>query len=256
MSAKMSIKPLTDTQFVLLSAAAQRADRALVPPERLKGNAAQKAAEKLVGLGLVEEIRARGEMPVWRRNEDGRAMALRITKRGLKMILADENEREPKTQMAAPARRPATRMTTKMRPAAATARSDEGDLHQAPPTKPRGRASVAPSNEPERHHEAVCQPSAISESVNRAPDHGSPSSAPVTRAGTKQAQILALLQRPEGVTIEAMMQATGWLPHSVRGFLSAVVRRKLGLTIATDKVDGRRVFRIAPGAGAPSQPAA
>ncbi|KAA5595395.1 DUF3489 domain-containing protein [Blastochloris sulfoviridis] len=191
-------------------------------------------------------------MPVWRHNEDSRTMTLRLTKRGLKMILADENEREPKTQMAALAGRPAT----KMRAAAATSRSDEGDRHKAPPTKARGRLSVAPSNELERHHEPACEPSAISEGVNRAPDHGSPSSAPVTRAGTKQAQILALLRRPEGVTIEAVVQATGWLPHSVRGFLSAVVRRKLGLTIATDKVDGQRVYRIAPGAGAPSQPAA
>ena len=60
----------------------------MVLPERLKGNAAQKTAEKLIGLGLAEEIRARGEMPVWRRNDDGRAMALRLTKRGLQMIAA------------------------------------------------------------------------------------------------------------------------------------------------------------------------
>ena len=52
------------------------------------------------------------------------------------------------------------------------------------------------------------------------------------------------------------MQATGWLPHSVRGFFSAVVSKRLGLTIATDKIDGQRVYRITSGFGATAQPAA
>ncbi|ALK09861.1 hypothetical protein [Blastochloris viridis] len=198
MSANISTKPLTDAQLALLAAAAQRADRALVLAERFKGNAAQKTAEKLIGLGLVEEIRARGEMPVWRRNDDGRAMALCITKRGLQIISASENEPKPKTKTPAPARRPAT----KMRPATMTARPDGGDQREAASTKAQGRTLPAPSHE--LPHEPACPPSALSEGVNRAPDHGSPSSAPNIRAGTKQAQIQALLHRPEGVTSDTI----------------------------------------------------
>ena len=63
---------------------------------------------------------------------------------------------------------------------------------------------------------------------------------PVTiRAGTKQAQIIAMLQRPEGATVAEMVDATGWLAHTVRGSISGALKKKLGLPIAADKVEGR-----------------
>ena len=81
---------LTDTQLVLLSAASQREDRAVELPANLKGGAAHKVVAKLLTEGLVEEIRARGSLPVWRRDENEGAFALRITKRGLKAIQVDD----------------------------------------------------------------------------------------------------------------------------------------------------------------------
>ena len=63
---------------------------------------------------------------------------------------------------------------------------------------------------------------------------------PITiRTGTKQAQIIALLQRPEGAAITEIVAETGWMPHSVRGMISGTLKKKLGLSIAAEKVDGR-----------------
>lgn len=59
------------------------------------------------------------------------------------------------------------------------------------------------------------------------------------RAGTKQAQIIAMLQRPEGATVAEMVEATGWLSHTVRGCISGALKKKLGLPIAAEKVEGR-----------------
>ncbi|NEX48182.1 DUF3489 domain-containing protein [Pseudotabrizicola algicola] len=59
------------------------------------------------------------------------------------------------------------------------------------------------------------------------------------RAGTKQAQIIALLQRPEGASIAEIVEATGWLAHSVRGLISGGLKKKLGLPITARKIDQR-----------------
>src|SRR6476646_540311 len=63
-------------------------------------------------------------------------------------------------------------------------------------------------------------------------------------AASKQAQVIAMLQSASGATIAAMMQQTGWQQHSVRGFLSGIVRKKLKVKLNSMKVDGDRVYRI------------
>ena len=70
------------------------------------------------------------------------------------------------------------------------------------------------------------------------------SSRPTARAGTKHAQLIAMLRKPAGATIAAIMTATDWQQHSVRGFLAGVVRKKLQLNLVSDQTDKGRVYRI------------
>jgi hypothetical protein len=64
---------------------------------------------------------------------------------------------------------------------------------------------------------------------------------------TKHARIIAMLRTPAGATIAAMMSATDWQQHSVRGFLAGVVGRKLGLDLVSEPADRGRIYRIRNG---------
>jgi Protein of unknown function (DUF3489) len=68
---------------------------------------------------------------------------------------------------------------------------------------------------------------------------------PKVDPGSKQSRVIAMLQLPTGTTIAAMMKATGWQQHSVRGFLAGVVRKRLKLKLGSKKVGGQRVYQIA-----------
>jgi hypothetical protein len=140
----MSIK-LSDTQLVMLRAAAQRKDRCLVAPPTLKGGAAQKVATKLISAGFVEEIEAEAGAPIWRRdNETGQAYALKLTAAGTETIGIDESAepvnadspggvRENRNEAAIPSKLEAERT----RPANAS----ESVL--AHPSAPRGGSKLA-----------------------------------------------------------------------------------------------------------------
>ena len=78
------------------------------------------------------------------------------------------------------------------------------------------------------------------------------SSKTAMRPDTKHARILAMLRMPAGTTIAAIMTATHWQQHSVRGFLAGVVRKKLGLNLVSEKADNVRVYHIKEGKGAPA----
>jgi hypothetical protein len=70
---------------------------------------------------------------------------------------------------------------------------------------------------------------------------------PEARNGSKSAQILDLLKRPGGATSKELMKVTGWQPHSVRGFLSGTVGKKMGLTVVSTKgEDGERTYSVKP----------
>jgi len=70
------------------------------------------------------------------------------------------------------------------------------------------------------------------------------SSQRTSRSESKQARVIAMLRAPGGTTLKAMAHETGWQPHSVRGFLAGVVRKKLGLALVSARGDKGRVYRV------------
>lgn len=86
-----------------------------------------------------------------------------------------------------------------------------------------------------------------SHNVMRRPRVAVSTSVPINRKSqpdTKQAQVIAMLCAPSGATIDVMMRMTGWQQHSVRGFLTAVVRKRLGLDLQSEATESGRVYRI------------
>jgi len=133
---------LTDIQLVILSAASQREDSAIELAPNLKGAVARKVVSKLLADGLIEEIEARGSLPVWRCDEDKGPLALRITQRGLAAIQVDQGgvraeaegrrDIKPRTNLAAG--KPSRRVT-------AARRKKTGDETSQRSTKPKRGAS-------------------------------------------------------------------------------------------------------------------
>ena len=138
----MSIK-LTDTQLVLMSAAAQREDRCLIASPTLKGGAAHKVANKLISAGFVEEVKAKSSDPIWRRDQgSGAPYALKLTAAGAETIAVDdaaepEGEKGGALASADQAAGPPKSDAKDARPAAAM------ELNFARPSAPRSGSKLA-----------------------------------------------------------------------------------------------------------------
>ena len=80
----------------------------------------------------------------------------------------------------------------------------------------------------------------------RAAPKPAPAEAKASRPASKQARLIEMLRRPEGATMDEIVKALDWQAHTVRGAMSGALKKKLGLTIESEKVDDRsRVYRIA-----------
>lgn len=108
---------------------------------------------------------------------------------------------------------------------------------------PRPQVNTEPSTTFEAKLDAII---ANAEAAQAEASFETPAKAPRTRADSKQAEVIRMLQRPEGATIGQICTATGWQAHTVRGTFAGAFKKKLGLTIVSDKPQcGERVYRIA-----------
>jgi hypothetical protein len=127
----------------------------------------------------------------------------------------------------------------------AVSRSDGRAEAEITPTK-NGDASIAPGAQSKKR--AVSNIARADQDAARptARSKGSKSGGDVFRSGSKGAAIVALLSRKNGATISELANATGWQAHSVRGFLSGSLKKKLGMDVASEKGgDGQRRYHIA-----------
>ena len=188
---------LTDTQMVILTAAAQRDDGSIHPlPKTLKGGAVTKVTQALLRRGLIAEAPGREDWP------GRRDPYFAVTAEGVRAINVE------------PADCPHL--------ADSDAQVAEGGQEVAPATKSRPKAKKA-TNGRDTAKGPIKQ-----------------------RAGTKQARLIAMLETPEGGSLTEIATAFGWQPHTVRGAIAGALKKKLGLTVTSEKVEGRGlVYHIA-----------
>ena len=204
-----TMSKLTDRQLVILSTAMKRDDGAVLPlPEmNLNKAACTMVLKSLLKHGLVAEAPAAAGAEVWREADDGDRFGLHITAAGLDAMGIDPADRPALPDAAAQVATPA--------PAGA------------------GRSRSARKRPPAAN--------TASKPGKRQP----PSQAANVRPGTKQAQLIDLLRRKKGASLDEIMAATGWQAHSVRGAISGLVTKKLGLPVDSEVTTGRgRVYRI------------
>jgi hypothetical protein len=184
-----SVTKLTGAQRTILCHAVQRNDGVATPLDTMTEKVAQKLMAAMIERGFFREVRARTDMPIWRRDEKGRAWAMIITKHG-KAAVAAEGDRQP-------------------------------DDAAGDPPKVAAVSEAAPS-----------------------PSMRNEQSAP--RQGSKLAEVIALLSRKQGVGVEELSSATGWLPHTTRAALTGLRKRGYAIGRVTSE-QGGSLYRIPAG---------
>jgi hypothetical protein len=201
---------LTDTQLIVLSSAAKHDEGLATRPANLNAAAAMKVASSLIDKGLVREIRAKVDAPVWQESEEGR-FALKITKAGRHAIGVDDEDEQ---QAALPS----------------------ASVDASKPKKSRSKSAGK--------KDAAKTPTARTKAARdkTAGDDAYSSSAQI-RAGSKQAKIIELMKRAKGATLDEMIEATDWLPHTTRAALTGLRKRGFSLERIKDEAKGS-VYRI------------
>jgi hypothetical protein len=200
---------LTDTQLIVLSSAAQHDEGLATRPANLNAAAAAKVASSLLQKGLMREIRAKADAPVWHENDDGR-FALKITKAGREAIGVDDEEGQQ---------------------AASSSATLDASKSKKNGSKAAGKKVAAKT------------PTARTKAARDKTAGDAESSSAQVRAGSKQAKIVKLMSRPKGATLDEMIEATDWLPHTTRAALTGLRKRGFSLERIKDEAKGS-VYRI------------
>ena len=234
---------LSDTQRVILSAAAQHEMGLARPPISLPAAARNAVFRSLIKNNLLTEINAPREHVGlgWRQDGDGTWIVARVTEEGLRAIGIDPDEGNTAPTVA-PAAEPATQDAPGDEPAQAAPLTEElAMLDQAlaaPIATPRtslrdAAAAILAAWDDDANREgnmigALHTPmealrTLLASKPARAPrEPGAPRK---PREGTKQEQVLAMLRRPEGATVAQIADATGWAQHTVRGFFAGLKKK-------------------------------
>ena len=209
----MSFK-LSDKQRELLSAAAEREDRLLAIPSQLKGAAAQKVAAKLVAASLAKEVKAKAGAPVWRRDaETEQAYALKLTAAGAKAVAVDGKHRSQTVGGAGNA--PSPRDQTGRRPSRARSNA---------PTPMENAAEESPADQ---------DPLGANEPSQRPP-----------RVGSKLDRLLGMVSTDKGATLDELIGATGWLPHTARAALTGLRKRGYDVRLVRGDRETAAAYRV------------
>jgi Protein of unknown function (DUF3489) len=205
---------LTAKQRELLSEAAQRKDRLLAIPLRLKGAAAQKVAAKLVAAGLVKEVTAKAGATIWRRDaENEQGYALKLTATGL-VTVAPETQKKTETAEAQDT---------------STAVNDRRSRRMS-----RSRPDRVPNSEIDRGEGGT----------DRDFSHPANASPRSPRRGSKLDRILGMLAADMGATLDELTRVTGWLPHTARAALTGLRKRGYDVRLSRGDKEGASVYRV------------
>ena len=214
---------LSDTALVLLGHAANREDLMLLPPPtsvKARGKALEAVLKKLLDHGLIEEVPVRAPEQAWRIVEDAR-FGLKIAPAGLTAIGVPVLE-SGMAMGAGPA----------------------GDATAAESTRPDIGAIEGTGEGGERSSRNQSKVAGKRRRSGRVPQRPASSDKPPSKAD----RIVALLERPSGASVAEMCAASGWQAHSVRGFLSGTVKKKMGLAVVSEvTTEGERRYRISSG---------
>ncbi|MGK7864969.1 DUF3489 domain-containing protein [Falsiroseomonas sp. E2-1-a4] len=235
---------LSDTQRVILGAAAQHEMGLARAPKTLPAAARNAVFRSLIKNSLLIEINAPREHVGlgWRQDEDDTWIVARITDEGLRAIGIDPNEGdglagEPDCS-GIEGSVPDTAPSGADDAAGGDAPAEEAEPAQGAPTQPRASlrdaaAAVLAAWDGSPAQDATDNPISRAIEALRAALAGKfarvarePGAPRKPREGTKQEQVLALLRRPEGATVAQIAEATGWAQHTVRGFFAGLKKKK------------------------------
>ena len=202
---------LSDTQLVILGAAAQRADLSVLPlPDslKLKGGALTKVMDALRNRGMIRVIESRRRARAGGHHQRGHG--------------------RPRSRVGR--RRAHRRPGGRHSPDAGRQRRPGG---RGPGSDHRGRRRGHAGEEQARQTQGQGEgrQGRAGRQRARGGDRPTPTGKPTPRAGTKQALMIDMLKRPEGATVEQIAAATGWQHHTIRGAISGALKKKLGLTV-------------------------